>query len=182
MAALFRTLEYPKLPILLERIATKTGKGGFYKLADFGMNGRLPPRPRLAPRLGDRRRPHRHHQGHHPVTGRSRTRLDRVRAAAEIIQLALQQIEDDLRCDTVTAQELAEILREFHREADPQSGVLGKLAQLLTVGAQIVDHLNEDDDGDTSTPLYDAVELLTQSVSLRLHWATRALDPQGESA
>ncbi|MEV5383016.1 hypothetical protein [Streptomyces sp. NPDC052721] len=28
---------------LLERIATKTGKGGFYKLADF-MNGRLPPR------------------------------------------------------------------------------------------------------------------------------------------
>ncbi|MGW5258307.1 hypothetical protein ACWERW_36225 [Streptomyces sp. NPDC004012] len=24
---------------LLERIATKTGKGGFYKLADFGING-----------------------------------------------------------------------------------------------------------------------------------------------
>ncbi|MGY1584694.1 hypothetical protein [Streptomyces sp. MN13] len=26
---------------MLERIATKTGKGGFYKLADFGMNGAL---------------------------------------------------------------------------------------------------------------------------------------------
>jgi hypothetical protein len=37
--ALFRTLEYPNLPILLEKLATKTGKGGFYKLADFGMNG-----------------------------------------------------------------------------------------------------------------------------------------------
>ncbi len=24
---------------LLEKLATKTGKGGFYKLADFGMNG-----------------------------------------------------------------------------------------------------------------------------------------------
>ncbi|MEV7129672.1 hypothetical protein [Streptomyces sp. NPDC093260] len=36
---LFRTSQYPNLPILLERIATKTGKGGFYKLADFGMNG-----------------------------------------------------------------------------------------------------------------------------------------------
>ncbi|MFD5372771.1 hypothetical protein [Streptomyces sp. NPDC127103] len=24
---------------LLEKIATKTGKGGFYKLADFGING-----------------------------------------------------------------------------------------------------------------------------------------------
>src|SRR5829696_7254940 len=39
IAALFRTLEYPKLPILLERVATKTGKGGFYKLASHGMNG-----------------------------------------------------------------------------------------------------------------------------------------------
>lgn len=36
---LFRTVEYPSLPILLEKIATKTGKGGFYKLADCGLNG-----------------------------------------------------------------------------------------------------------------------------------------------
>ncbi|AWL36551.1 hypothetical protein B9S66_30855 (plasmid) [Streptomyces sp. SM17] len=36
---LSRTVECPNLPILLERIATKTDKGGFYKLADFGMNG-----------------------------------------------------------------------------------------------------------------------------------------------
>ncbi|CAL9676748.1 hypothetical protein SUDANB105_07951 [Streptomyces sp. enrichment culture] len=40
-AALFRTDEYPNLTILLGRIATKTGKGGFYKLTDFGINGAL---------------------------------------------------------------------------------------------------------------------------------------------
>ncbi|MFJ4966750.1 hypothetical protein ACIP6P_30585 [Streptomyces sp. NPDC088729] len=37
--ALFRSFEYPNLPTLLEKIATKTGKGGFYQLASHGMNG-----------------------------------------------------------------------------------------------------------------------------------------------
>lgn len=36
---LFRTSEYPNLPTVLEKIATKTGNASFYKLADFGMNG-----------------------------------------------------------------------------------------------------------------------------------------------
>lgn len=31
--------EYPNVPSLLERIATKAGTGGFYQLADFGING-----------------------------------------------------------------------------------------------------------------------------------------------
>ncbi|MEU9397691.1 hypothetical protein AB0D86_47955 [Streptomyces sp. NPDC048324] len=35
---LFRTSEYPNLPIL-HRIAKATGKERFFKLADFGMNG-----------------------------------------------------------------------------------------------------------------------------------------------
>lgn len=35
----FRIIEYPNLPILLEKIATKTGKGDFYRLASHGMNG-----------------------------------------------------------------------------------------------------------------------------------------------
>jgi hypothetical protein len=111
----------------------------------------------------------------------ARTRVDRVRASAGIAMLALQQIEDDLTGDDVTAVELAETLREFHSEADPQDGVLGKLAQLLTRWAQTADRLNEDGDGDTSAPLNDAAELLTEGVALRLYWATRALDPQGEA-
>ncbi|MDQ1051932.1 methionine aminopeptidase [Streptomyces sp. V4I2] len=39
-----------------------------------------------------------------------RTRLDRVRASAGIVRLALQQIEDEL-ADDITTQELAQILR-----------------------------------------------------------------------
>ncbi|MFJ3723182.1 hypothetical protein ACIPYQ_11495 [Streptomyces sp. NPDC090045] len=35
---LFRTIEYPNLPIL-ERLATTTGKGNFFRLADHGLNG-----------------------------------------------------------------------------------------------------------------------------------------------
>ncbi|WP_460074077.1 hypothetical protein [Streptomyces sp. YKOK-I1] len=111
----------------------------------------------------------------------TRTRLERVRASVGIAQLALQQIEDDLTAADVTAAELAESLREFHSETDPQDGVLGKLAQLFTRCAQTADRLNEDDDGDTSAPLNDATELLTEGVALHLHWATRALDPQGEA-
>ncbi|MGW5851813.1 hypothetical protein ACWFQ8_28375 [Streptomyces sp. NPDC055254] len=35
---LFRTVEYPNLPIL-ERLATATGKENFFRLADHGLNG-----------------------------------------------------------------------------------------------------------------------------------------------
>ncbi|MBX4175568.1 hypothetical protein [Streptomyces geysiriensis] len=37
--ALFRTSEYPKLPIVLEKLADKTGKTNLHKLASHGMNG-----------------------------------------------------------------------------------------------------------------------------------------------
>lgn len=43
----------------------------------------------------------------------SRTRIERVRAAAGIASLALQQIEDDLSADDVDQEELAAILREL---------------------------------------------------------------------
>ncbi|MGW4766017.1 hypothetical protein ACWEPD_30610 [Streptomyces pseudogriseolus] len=36
---LFRTSQYPNLPIVLEKLADKTGKTNFYKLASHGMNG-----------------------------------------------------------------------------------------------------------------------------------------------
>ncbi|MEK8141723.1 hypothetical protein NKH18_01125 [Streptomyces sp. M10(2022)] len=57
----------------------------------------------------------------------TRTRLDRVQAAAGIAKLALHQIEDDLTGD-VGAQELAQILRELHHEDHRQDGVFGALA------------------------------------------------------
>ncbi|AKL71208.1 MULTISPECIES: hypothetical protein [Streptomyces] len=37
--ALFHTDEYPNLPTLLEKLADKTGKGGFYRLDSHGING-----------------------------------------------------------------------------------------------------------------------------------------------
>lgn len=46
-----------------------------------------------------------------------RTRIDRVHTSAGIVQLALRQIEDELRGE-IGAQELAEVLRELHHE-DP---------------------------------------------------------------
>ncbi|MEU2873013.1 hypothetical protein ABZ769_28080 [Streptomyces olivoreticuli] len=75
------------------------------------------------------------------MTGRPRTRLDRVRTSAGIAQLALQQIEDDLTGEDeltgeVGAQELAQILRELHHEDHRQDGVFGSLAQLFTVAEQ----------------------------------------------
>ncbi|CAL9334124.1 hypothetical protein SUDANB106_00135 [Streptomyces sp. enrichment culture] len=64
-------------------------------------------------------------------------RIDRVRAAAAIARLALQQIQDDLTGD-ISPREPAEIVRGLHHEADPHDGVLGALAQLLTRAAQTV--------------------------------------------
>jgi hypothetical protein len=106
-------------------------------------------------------------------------RVHRVRAAAGITRLALQQIEDELAAD-VTPAELVGILREFHHEADPQDGVLGSLAQLLTVAAQRAEHLGGD--GEASCPLHEAAAYVCDSVGQRIYYATRALDAQGEDA
>ncbi|MGW0669773.1 hypothetical protein [Streptomyces sp. NPDC002746] len=111
----------------------------------------------------------------------TRTRLDRVQAAAGIAKLALQQIEDELTGD-VAAQELAQILRELHHEDHRQDGVLGSLAQLLTVAAQAAGRIEPDRDGEMSRPLHEAAALITENAGLQTYYATRALDPQGESA
>lgn len=92
------------------------------------------------------------------MTGRPRTRLDRVRASAGIAQPTLQQIEDELRGE-VGAQELAQILRELHHEDHRQDGVFGSLALLLTVAAQAAGRIEPDRDGEMSCPLHKAAGL-----------------------
>ncbi|WP_413804224.1 hypothetical protein [Streptomyces sp. OE57] len=115
------------------------------------------------------------------MTPAARTRLNRVRASAGIVKLALQQIEDELAGD-IDAQELAEILRELHREADPQDCLFGTLAQLLTAAARTAERIEPDRDGDASCPLHEVAALITDNAGLRAYYATRALDPQGERA
>ncbi|MER5950182.1 hypothetical protein ABT127_29430 [Streptomyces sp. NPDC001904] len=68
------------------------------------------------------------------MTGQSRTRLERVRAAAGIAALALQQIEDDLRADDIGQEELAAILRELIKDTDPPAGFTRQLPQLSGQG------------------------------------------------
>lgn len=114
------------------------------------------------------------------MTGRTRTRLDRVRASVGIAQLALQQIEDELTGE-VGAQELAQILRELHHEDHRQDGVFGSLTQLLTVAAQTAGRIEPDRDGEISCPLNEAAALITKNAGLQTYYATRALDPQGEA-
>lgn len=113
-------------------------------------------------------------------TPRPRARVDRVRGAAGTARLALQQIEDELTGD-ITAQELAEILRELHRETDPPDSVFGSLAQLLTVAAHAAARIEPDRDGEMSGPLHEAAALITENAALQTYYATRALDPQGET-
>lgn len=110
---------------------------------------------------------------------RPRTRLERARAAVGIAQLALQQIEDELTGD-IDGPELAAVLRELHREDEPQSGLLGSLAQLLNLAAQAAGRIEPDGDGESSGPLLEATELVTETAGLRIHYATRTLDPEGE--
>ncbi|MET9556103.1 hypothetical protein [Streptomyces sp. NPDC006645] len=111
----------------------------------------------------------------------TRTRLDRVRAVAGIAKLALQQIENELTGE-IDAQELAEILREFHHEDHRQDGVFGSLTQLLTVAAQAAGRIEPDRDGEMSCPLHEAAALITENAGLQTYYATRALDPQGKVA
>ncbi|XVV39751.1 hypothetical protein ACQPXT_40805 (plasmid) [Streptomyces sp. CA-100214] len=116
------------------------------------------------------------------MTGQPRTRLERVRAAAGIASLALQQIEDDLSADDVDQEELATILRELIEDTDPPGGFLAALAQLLTTAARRAEQIEPDRDGDASCPLHEAAALITDNAGLRVIWAARGLHPQGESA
>jgi hypothetical protein len=110
---------------------------------------------------------------------RSRTRLERVRAAAGIAALALQQIEDDLKADGLDPAELAAILRELIEDTDPPGGLMAALAQLVTVAARRAEQIEPDRDGDASCPLHEAAALITDNAGQRLIWAARALTPQG---
>lgn len=106
----------------------------------------------------------------------NRTRLERVRSSVGIAALALQQIQDDLTADDIDGPELAAILRELCDEADPPGGLLGMLAQLLTVAAQRAEQIEPDRDGDASCPLHEAAALITDDAGQRLNCAARALD------
>ncbi|MFD9794239.1 hypothetical protein ACFWXK_25185 [Streptomyces sp. NPDC059070] len=114
--------------------------------------------------------------------GRTRTRLDRVRASVGIAQLALQQIEDDLSADDVDGLELAAILRELQEDIDHPGGLFPALAQVVTTAARRAEQIEPDPDGHASCPLHEAAALLTDNAGQRLNRAARALDPQGDLA
>lgn len=115
------------------------------------------------------------------MTGRSRTRLDRVRGSLGIAQLALQQIEDDLTADDVDARELAAILRELQEDIDVPGRLFPALAQLVSTAARRAEQIEPDRDGDASCPLHEAAALITDNAGQRLIWAARALHSQGDS-
>ncbi|GGM19951.1 hypothetical protein GCM10010129_75360 [Streptomyces fumigatiscleroticus] len=114
------------------------------------------------------------------MTGRSRTRLDRVRASVGIAQLALQQVQDDLSADDVDARELAAILRELQEDVDVPGGLFPMLAQVVSTAARRAEQIEPDRDGDASCPLHEAAALITDNAGQRLNWAARSLDPQGD--
>ncbi|MFJ3213818.1 hypothetical protein [Streptomyces flaveolus] len=116
------------------------------------------------------------------MTGRTRSRLDRMRSSVGIAQLALQQIEDDLNADDVDAGELAAILRELQEDIDVPGGLFPSLAQLVSTAARRAEQIEPDRDGDASCPLHEAAALLTDTAGQRLNWAARSLDPQGDDA
>ncbi|AXK37503.1 hypothetical protein DVA86_20470 [Streptomyces armeniacus] len=107
--------------------------------------------------------------------------MERVRAAAAIARLALQQIEDELDGET-DAHVLAQIVHELHHEAHPQDGALGALAQLLTKAGQAaaVSTVDPDDAESAACAIEEAAAFVSDSAGMRLHLATRTLDPQGE--
>ncbi|MFB6945567.1 hypothetical protein ACFWGL_36560 [Streptomyces sp. NPDC060286] len=114
------------------------------------------------------------------MTGRPRTRLERVRASVGIASLALQQIEDDLTADDVDQEELAAILRELFEDTDLPGGFMASVAQLVTVAARRAEQAETDRDGDASCPPHEAAALITDNADQRLIWAARALHPQGD--
>lgn len=109
-----------------------------------------------------------------------RTCINRVRASVGIAKLALQQIEDDLTADDVDAPELAAILRELQDDIDVPGGLFPALAQLVSTAARRAEQIEPDRDGDASCPLHEAAALITDNAGMRLTWAARALDPQGD--
>ncbi|MGN5392467.1 hypothetical protein [Streptomyces sp. JL7001] len=111
--------------------------------------------------------------------GRTRTRLDRVRASVGIAQLALQQIEDDLSADDIDGQEFAAILRELQEDIDVPGGLFPALAQMVSAAARRAEQIEPDRYGDASCPLHEAAALITDNAGQRLSWAARALHPQG---
>ncbi|MEU0102920.1 MULTISPECIES: hypothetical protein [Streptomyces] len=116
------------------------------------------------------------------MTGRSRTRLERVRGSLGIAQLALQQIEDDLTADDIDAPELAAILHELQEDIDVPGGLFPALAQLVSTAAHKAEQIEPDRDGNASCSLHEAAALLTDNAGQRMNWAARALHPQGELA
>jgi hypothetical protein len=96
-------------------------------------------------------------------------------------QVAEHQVSE-LRHDTNRENLHAQILRELHHEDHRHDGVFGSLAQLLTVAAQAAGRIEPDRDGEMSCPLHEAAALITDNAVLQTYYATRALDPQGESA
>ncbi|WP_217143782.1 hypothetical protein [Streptomyces sp. AC627_RSS907] len=111
----------------------------------------------------------------------ARTRLERVRASAGIVKLAVQQIEDELG-GPIDAEFLAETLRELFDEAEPKGGVLGSLNQLLTTASRAAALTPLDDEGSESAAcaIDEAAAFLLDSAGMRLHLATSTLHPQGE--
>ncbi|KIF72742.1 hypothetical protein QR77_41390 [Streptomyces sp. 150FB] len=111
----------------------------------------------------------------------SRARLERVRAAAGIVKLALQQIEDELG-GPGDAEFLAGMLRELFDEAFPQDGVFGSLNQLLTTAsrAAALTTLDSEDTESAACAIEEAAALVADSAGMRLHLATSTLHPQGE--
>ncbi|KND39750.1 hypothetical protein [Streptomyces stelliscabiei] len=114
------------------------------------------------------------------ATAQARTRLERIRASVGIAQLALQQIEDDLSANDVDQAQLAAILRELSEDTDPPGGFMASVAQLLTAAAKRAEQIEPDRDGDASCPLHEAAALITDNAGMRLIWAARSLDPQGD--
>ncbi|MFJ2915035.1 hypothetical protein ACIO8F_37865 [Streptomyces sp. NPDC087228] len=112
------------------------------------------------------------------MTGRSRTRLNRVRGSLGIAQLALQQIQDDLGADDIDAHELAAILRELQEDIDVPGGLFPALAQLVSTAARRAEQIEPD--RDASCYLHEAAALLTDNAGQRMNWAARALHPQGD--
>ncbi|WP_324604384.1 hypothetical protein [Streptomyces sp. NRRL F-5630] len=78
------------------------------------------------------------------MTGPHRARVNRVRAAAGIASLALQQIEDNLSADDVDQEELAAILGALIEDTDPPGGLLAAVAQLLTAAARRAEQIEPD--------------------------------------
>ncbi|WP_326581722.1 hypothetical protein OIE69_43940 (plasmid) [Actinacidiphila glaucinigra] len=107
-------------------------------------------------------------------------RLQIARAAAGIIRLGSQQLEDILASEGINPQEAAAVLREVFCESDPGGGVLGAVAQLLTTAAGTADRLDADGDGDASCPLQEAAGFIAGATGDRVYAATRVLDPEGE--